>query len=539
MDVPSRLRTVLLRTVAAAGLVVLGALAGAGVGLATPAHTRIAGAEATIRIRPGTDVDEFALTGVLTGRRVTDRSVLGEPLGVLVRLDLESSTFAAPDGSFNRNVLPAYIQTYSDPAELAVSVRRALAAHVLHWTLGGALAGAVIFAGYRTYRDWRRRLDAEHPGALELRRAALAYRAPERTVLHRVAWLLVVVVLAAGIGGAAAAPSQPTRIHPTPLLDGTPLAGTEVGGPFLPAFVSTESYIREYFAETNTYYAELRTRLADQLTATPLTLPSGSDVVTFGFVTDRHCNTGMDRVIVQLLQSVGVKTLVSGGDDAFSGSFSFEAACTQGLAAASHRAGISDVFVGGNHDSPTTLDAEHHQGINVLDGKVISVNGLRFIGSADPRSSRYGATIQPSAPAAQGAVVTAQGADVARAACDTSGPLIAVLHDPQAGFVSLEQGCGHVRLALDGHTHRQAGPTPQLLPDGTTGYRFTGGSSGGAPSDADIERDFASKLTVGPLQHDATVNLVSVDRRTGELVGVIVCTFSPDGTISFAGQRAS
>lgn len=536
---PSRLRRILGLIAAAAGLVLLGAVAGAAAGLATPAHTRIAGADATIRVRPGTDVDEFALTGLLTGRRITDRAVLGEPVGVQVRLDLESSTFAAPDGTFNRNVLPAYIQTYSDPAQLAVSVRRALAAHVLHWTLGGALGGAVIFASYRTYRAWRRRLDAQRPGALALRRAALAYLEPERSALHRAGRLLVIIVLVGGIGGAAAAPLQPTRVRPSPLLDGTPLAGTEVGGPFLPAFVSAESYIRQYFAETNSYYAELRTRLIDHLATTPVTLPSGSDVVTFGFVTDRHCNTGMDRVIVQLLQSVGAKTLVSAGDDAFSGSFSFESACTQGLATASHRAGITDVFVGGNHDSPMTLEDEHHQGIKVLDGKAISVNGLRFIGSADPRASRYGATIQPSAPAAQGAVVTAQGAAIGRAACAASAPLIAVLHDPQAGFVALEHGCGHIRLALDGHMHRQAGPIAQVLSDGTTGYRFSGASTGGAPNDADIERNFASKLTVGPLQHAATVNLVSVDRATGELIDITVCTVSPDGTISFAAQRAS
>jgi hypothetical protein len=37
---------------------------------------------------------------------------------------------------------------------------------------------------------------------------------------------------------------------------------------------------------------------------------------------------------------------------------------------------------------------------------------------------------------------------------------------------------------------------------------------------------------VGPLNHDATVNLVSFDTTTGRLVGVTVFRFTPGQTIS-------
>jgi hypothetical protein len=58
-----------------------------------------------------------------------------------------------------------------------------------------------------------------------------------------------------------------------------------------------------------------------------------------------------------------------------------------------------------------------------------------------------------------------------------------------------------------------------------------GGSSGGAPNENSVERTFASALTVGPLNHDATVNLVSYDTITARLAGVTVFRFTADQQI--------
>jgi hypothetical protein len=62
--------------------------------------------------------------------------------------------------------------------------------------------------------------------------------------------------------------------------------------------------------------------------------------------------------------------------------------------------------------------------------------------------------------------------------------------------------------------------------------RFVGGSTGGAPGEGAVERSFASRLTVGPLNHDASVNVVSIDTTSGALVGVTVWHVTPDQDIT-------
>lgn len=518
------------------GLALVGGAAGLVVGLVTPTHVQIAGAQASVRVEVGQRYDELEFTGLLTGKRVAGRALLGEPMGVSVRLNLEATEFVSVDGSFDPRVLPAYIQTYSNPKQLGRDAQHAIVLHLLRWILAGIAAAALAVLGRRGYLGWRRWQDARLPAGPLMRESALAYRAPERRLLRRCA---LVVVLAAALGavpGSARVPQPTETITPTPVLDGTPLAGAEVGGPLLPAFDAAEAYIRKYFADTNTYYEQVRTALLARLATGGPTLPSGPDVVNIGLVSDRHCNTGMDRVIAALLDTLGVRVLVSAGDDAFSGSFGFESACTAGLASATHRAHITDVFVGGNHDSPETLADEQTQGIEVLDGKLLTVDGLTFAGLSDPRTSRYGEGMQPSPAELRKRLIIDQGARTGELACAHDGPVVVVLHDPTAGRTALQNGCGKAVLALDGHTHKETGPEAVPLPDGTTGYTFTSASSGGAPTDKTIEHSFASSLTVGPLNHDATVNIVSVDRATGQLIGVTECRVSPDQSIEFAQE---
>ena len=520
----------------AAAVVLIGAIAGLGVGLATPTHLQLAGTSATVRLGVGQRYDELAFTGLLTGRRAAEHKLLGEPVGVSVQLNLDTAPFVDVNGSFDAKVLPAYIQTYSNPGQVARDVGHAVAIHLLRWVGAGAAAALLAVLARSAYVGWRHRYDARAPEGPRMRAAAIAYRAPDRRLFRRAALAAAVLAVLAAMPSSAYSATDGPRIVPTSLLDGTPLAGAQVSGPLLPAFDAAETYIRRYFADTNTYYEQLRTKLLDQIDVAPPILASSetdSDAVNIGFVTDRHCNTGMDRVIVALLQRLDVGVLVSGGDDAFSGSFSFESACTAGLAAATQRAHISDVFVGGNHDSPMTLADERQQGIRVLDGDPVTVAGLTFLGVPDPRTSRYGQGIRPSDPELQARLLSGVGERVGNLACDAGGPVIVVLHDPSAGRTALENGCGNAVLALDGHTHEQNGPEPIPLPDSSTGYAYTGASTGGAPTDRTIEHSFASSLTVGPLNHDATINILSVEPSTGQLLGVTVCHISPDETIAF------
>jgi predicted MPP superfamily phosphohydrolase len=510
----------------ACAALLLGALLGAIVGLSTPAKFDIAGSDATVRVLPGRSYDEFELNGnTLNAKRPTTRSVLGEPIGISVQLDLDPSTFVTPDGSFNANVVPVYVQAYSDPEQLASDLAWAVAKHLIVWTVAGAVAGLVLFLA-RSLRDRRRREELDR--LPETHRATVrdlwAQQARQRArVLFGIALILVVAVVPSGVRQSAAQPA----LKADPILDNTPLAGTQIGGLFRPALDALQNYIQTYFADTNSYYNALRDKLLDSLQQSPVELPTGDKVANLVFVTDRHCNIGMDRVIVALARHFGITTIVSGGDDDFSGSFPFESACTANLAAKSQRAGMTDVFVAGNHDSVVTRENEATQHIHVLDGVPVFADGLTFIGLPDPRSSRYGQGIRPASKVAQDRLLVAQGRKAGLLACNLKGPVVAVLHDPLAGQEAIATGCGRVTVALDGHTHNQGGPT-KTDAGGTTAYRFTGGSTGGAPGEYAVERSFASSLTVGPLNYPASINIVSIDRATGALVGVTVWHIRPD-----------
>ena len=503
----------------------LGAALGVVVAFLTPARLEIAGSGARVWLRAGQHYDQLGVAGVLTGRLATSRTVLGESFGVRADLDIDAGQLTDSTGAFDVDVLPAYIQAYSDPDQIVFDVRHALVLHFAVDALVGAGLLLTVYGARAGHRLWRLRYDRRH--ALDLAPRVRAYRAPERAFARRAA-IFALAALVIDLVPASAYHQRPQEVVVgDPALAGTPFAGVQVEGLLRPALVAVQNYIETYFAQTNSYYDALRSALQDKLAAEPVALPTGGDVVNLGFVTDRHCNIGMDRVVIALLDHFEVRTLVSAGDDAFSGSFGFESACTRNLADKSAAKDIADVFVGGNHDSPTTLAAEADQGIKTLTGDVVEVGGLRFVGSPDPRTSRYGQGIVPADRGAQDKLLTDQGEALGRAACSSTAPVIAVAHDPLAGATALRSGCGHVTLALDGHTHAEGEPTAVATADGTTGYQFTGGSAGGAPGETAVERSFATSLTVGPLNHDAWVSIVSVDRGTGALRGVTSFHFTP------------
>ena len=306
-----------------------------------------------------------------------------------------------------------------------------------------------------------------------------------------------------------------------------------MSGLLQPALSAVRNYVETYISQTDSYYDALRDKVIAAYDASGTTMPLDPQVTRFVFVTDRHCNIGMDRVIVALAKHVGADLIVSGGDDAFSGSFPFESACTGNLAAKSQEAGMTDVFVSGNHDSALTRADEIEQHIEVLGPEPVTADGLTFVGLPDPRTSRYGQGIRPSSDSAQARVLTTQGRAAGKIACGLDVPVIAVLHDPLAGEQAAAHGCGKITVALDGHTHKQIGPTALgRAANGTRIFQYVGASTGGAPGEGAVERTFASRLTVGPLNHDAALNLVSIDQRTGALAAVTAIHITPDQDVT-------
>jgi hypothetical protein len=72
--------------------------------------------------------------------------------------------------------------------------------------------------------------------------------------------------------------------------------------------------------------------------------------------------------------------------------------------------------------------------------------------------------------------VSEQLADIA---CDVEGGLVTMLvHDANLGRAALNRGC--VELVLGGHLHHRVGPEEIVGENGSTGFKYTTGTTGGA-----------------------------------------------------------
>jgi hypothetical protein len=92
-----------------------------------------------------------------------------------------------------------------------------------------------------------------------------------------------------------------------------------------------------------------------------------------------------------------------------------------------------------------------------------------------------------------------------------------LVHDANLGREALDRGC--VDLVLGGHTHVQAGPKAIAGEDGSTGYTWTNGTTGGAA--------YAFALGSKP-RRDADVSLVTY--ADGRPVGLQWVRLRTDGS---------
>lgn len=526
------LQRIAVGTAKTLGCVGAGALIGLGIAEHTPAHVEIAGNDASVWLKPGHAYDQYSLDGAITGEIATSRQVYGEPVGVQVRVNFDTSALLDDKGNFNTGILPAYIQQYSDKEQIMADTTSSLEEHYRDIIGFGALGGLAVAVGTYGYKRWRQAYNDEH--GLD-QTTAQTYHAPERRAIKRIALGTAVLSTLATIPASAETPDTPKTITPNPAFDGTPLEGLQITGPLEPVVRAVQNYIEEYFKQTDAYYGQEEDMLATYLQNNPITIPTGAGVANLEYVTDRHCNDGMDRIIMAIAKHYGLHTLLSGGDDYLNSNVDLPG-CTSNLADKTKRAKMRDIFAGGNHGSKMTAQDEEKQGITTLNGQVVRIEDtdIGVIGSPDPRVSNIGVPLHLINP---NYTVEDQGRDIGEAACKAKKMVIAILHDPAAGQEAIKDGCGYILLALDGHTHTQAGPTPvdiNLPNPGSQiriGQQFTGGSAGGAPGPHEHDGNPLDDLTVGPLRHNAYIYIVSVDPHTGELIAITSFKFLPDQTL--------
>jgi predicted phosphodiesterase len=235
-------------------------------------------------------------------------------------------------------------------------------------------------------------------------------------------------------------------------------------------------------------------------------------------VTDRHDNIGMDPVARAVAERVQARILIDLGDDTSNGG-SWETFSINSLAREFRDLDV--VAVAGNHDTgPTVPQQMHDKGFTVLDDKPVTVAGVRFLGSSDPRSS--GLTAGYSGDASDnGAALRAQDEALTKAACDDGAVDVIAVHSPSSAKQAAASGCAD--LVLSGHLHRQVGPTVITGANGRSTTTLTTASTGGAV--------YAFALG-SKLRRNAQVTIVTF--ADGQPVGLQPVTFAPGGIIEVA-----
>jgi predicted phosphodiesterase len=315
---------------------------------------------------------------------------------------------------------------------------------------------------------------------------------------------LASVVLASGSNVAQAYPAT-EKVNE--VFDGTPLEGARIQGKLLQIAINRYGpQIIDFVRTSQSSYArsiEHFNNVFDEQIAG--SLPVGSKVVLFE--TDKHFNFGMDSVFAAIAKKYNAHVLLSGGDETFSGS-SFE---EQGIANLS--ANLKDVQIvmaPGNHDSIETERQAKRHGITVLDGKVITVEGLRILGDNDPRRSVFGKEIEEVSQE----TIEELGLRLAGVACQAGGVDIVLAHEPRVADAVINSGC--TSIAMSGHLHKHY-EFPRRSASGQLNYN--GASAGGAMN---------GQSTLGPLRDVAEVTAFIFDSATNQLTSFDVIRINPD-----------
>ena len=224
------------------------------------------------------------------------------------------------------------------------------------------------------------------------------------------------------------------------------------------------------------------------------------------FVSDLHCNVGMAPVITELVTLSGARIVVDGGDTSINGT-AVEKQCVQTFAGAVPR-GVRLVAVPGNHDSHTTTRAYARAGATILSGSVVTVDGIRFFGDADPHETTFGDTASNHRENEKQA-----GQRIANTSCGQRVDVL-LIHNPRIATPSLQRGCAPA--ALSGHMHSRTDPV-QI----GQGIRYITATSGGAKG---------SSVTLGPLKTTAELTVLAWDPTTRLFVSWQLVQIHPDGS---------
>lgn len=244
-------------------------------------------------------------------------------------------------------------------------------------------------------------------------------------------------------------------------------------------------------AENMDAYSESLVRLVTNVTKlydVTSTLPAyepGNDVIRVLHVSDMHLGEQAWDVVASVVDQYSIDVIVDSGDITDHGT----AAENQFLQRIPYL-GVPYVWVRGNHDSMITQKAMASlPNVVVLDGKVRTVEGIRFLGAGDPR---FTPDREHRDEPREIAAVVSQAEAVARVADAQTSPVdVLVVHDGSASAAALD---GHAPLILAGHRHVRIRMT---LPAGS--FLMHEGSTGGSGLRATQTTERAAQIQMSVL----------------------------------------
>lgn len=418
--------------------------------------------------------------------------------------------------------LQSYLQFFSGPEATVQDVARALARDAAVRT---ATAFLVLVGGW-----WLLRLLVGSVRWQELRgRAAPHWRAG-------IAASLVIVVGATVLTSSIGPDDQPSESRTaSAVFDDTPLEGARVTGRLGGVIDTYGGQVISELRKNEAFYAKANTSLevawderqasideADAPTATPSRsdAPTESpttaqrsadeDLLTVVVVSDLHCNVGMAPLIRTLVERSAAELVLDAGDTTLNGT-SVEQYCVTTFARAIPK-GVELVTSPGNHDSRETTGQYSRAGATVLDGSVVTVDGMRILGDRDPNETRVGAG---GTALATKESASEEAERLAKTACDDEdGVDLLLIHTPAIGDDTLDEGCSPAQVS--GHLHKRNGPARDGL-----GVRYISSSTAGAT---------LGQPTVGPLNGIAEMTVLRWDPSTRLFVDYQVVQVRPDAT---------
>lgn len=511
----------------------IGAAVGA-VELAPPAQINnvgIDGLTAYAGVHFGRSSDNLDIAGPLVGlERKNVISILGEHIGVDVRLASSDIAILNPDGSPNKDTINVVGHLFSDKNVLGDELKQAAEDATGYYETIALSTGSSVFAlelaagGYLLYR--RRQLAGYSPEA----RATIKHdRRLERTALPCIA-TLGVAALAAPLFSVAIQPNSAAHIKPSDVLVGTPVHDWQFTGALAPVIPEAVDAIKAIGQQEKSYYDAVTKSQAEafkQLHGTDK-LEKNPDIVRLVLMDDLQGVSGMARVIGEGAQLYSADAIINLGDLTATGTEQesyLKYLDNYTLTTLVHYAKKTPIYMSlGRHDTEIVAQLAKKLGVTVANGKEQHIAGIPIMGANSPYEVSFGQQGKLKDSKVTDDTVAQQ---LLQKACQTPVSLL-IAHDVSSLGQASETGC--LSFVVGGHSYT-AKPSQNIVGANgqTTRELFLG--SGGGHSDKD---GYGAGLTT--LRNTATYMTLSINKKTGE-VFADTTTLSPDKKVTIVREQ--